>query len=85
MSCRGRDKLFLKQKGGDFQSSKNRQAAPGQPSPTKVGLIQSTKGNEMLMLEMDFPLAERKALPVQLAGPAEHVKETYPNKSRSTS
>ena len=58
---------------------------PGQPSLTKVDLIQSKKGNKMLMLEMDFPLAERKALPLQLAGPAEHVKETYPNNSRCTS
>lgn len=85
MRCRGRDKLFLKQRGGDFWSSRNRQAAPGQPSLTKVALIQSKKGNEMFMLEMDFPPAERKALPVQLAGPAEHMKETYPNNSRCTS
>lgn len=75
MCYRGRDKLFLKEKGGNFWSSRNRQAAPGQPSLTKVGLIQSKKGNETLMLEMDFPLAERKVLPIHLAGPAERVKE----------
>lgn len=85
MCRRDRDKLFLKQKGGDFGSSRNRQAAPGRPSLTKVGLSQSKKGNEMLTLETDFPLAERKAPAVERAGPAERVKETYPNKSRCTS
>lgn len=87
MHCSGRDKLFLKQKGGDFWSSRNRQAALGQPSLTKVNLILLKKGNNTLpfVLETDFPLAERKVLPVQLAEPAEHVKETYPNKSRGAS
>lgn len=85
--CRGRDKLFLKRKGGDFWSSRNGQAAPGQPSLTKVNLILLKKGNDTLpfALEMDFPLAERKVLPIHLAGPAEHVKEMHPNKSRGAS
>lgn len=74
--CRGGDKLVLKLKRGHFWSSRDRQAAPGQPSLTKVGLIQS-KGNKVL--EMDFPLVEGKVLPTCRArkGDASQQKQMH--------